>query len=232
MIKLFRKIRQQMIKENKGSKYVLYASGEIVLVVIGILIALYINNQNVRNNERMLEQQYKERLISQFQKDSVELSSFNKAVQFFTPHLKNVDSLLVLAENKSLDPNDIVKIPVFLTLQSQFVTKTTVIDELNNTGNMALITSIELKDALIDYQNTVTQQINIYNATGFKNSEFDNFLIEHGKLKNGFYDLPAQYLNSEFSNRYWFVTTTKREFLDMRKKLSDKSNHVLKLLRN
>jgi len=46
MIKFFRKIRQNMIKENKVSKYFLYAVGEIVLVVIGILIALSINNWN------------------------------------------------------------------------------------------------------------------------------------------------------------------------------------------
>ncbi len=46
MIKFFRKIRQNMIKENKVSNYLLYAIGEVVLVVIGILIALSINNWN------------------------------------------------------------------------------------------------------------------------------------------------------------------------------------------
>jgi len=46
MIKFFRHIRQRMIKENRVSKYLLYAIGEIVLVVIGILIALSINNWN------------------------------------------------------------------------------------------------------------------------------------------------------------------------------------------
>jgi len=46
MIKFFRKIRQQLLTENKFSKYLLYAIGEIVLVVIGILIALQIDNAN------------------------------------------------------------------------------------------------------------------------------------------------------------------------------------------
>ena len=46
MIKFFRKIRQKMLTENKFSKYLLYAIGEIVLVVIGILIALQVNNMN------------------------------------------------------------------------------------------------------------------------------------------------------------------------------------------
>ncbi|MET6991789.1 hypothetical protein ABXZ36_14155 [Sediminicola arcticus] len=46
MIKLFRRIRQNLLTENKFNKYLLYAIGEIVLVVIGILIALQINNLN------------------------------------------------------------------------------------------------------------------------------------------------------------------------------------------
>tara|TARA_R100000988_G_C3960972_1_gene146151 strand:+ start:109 stop:831 length:723 start_codon:yes stop_codon:yes gene_type:complete len=46
MIKFFRKIRQKLLTENKFSKYLLYAIGEIILVVIGILIALSINNWN------------------------------------------------------------------------------------------------------------------------------------------------------------------------------------------
>ncbi len=58
MIKFFRKIRQQLLTENKINKYILYAIGEIVLVVIGILIALSINNWNetkkLRNRETKL----------------------------------------------------------------------------------------------------------------------------------------------------------------------------------
>jgi len=46
MIKFFRYIRQRLLSENKFSKYLLYAIGEIVLVIIGILIALQINNKN------------------------------------------------------------------------------------------------------------------------------------------------------------------------------------------
>jgi sensor domain CHASE-containing protein len=56
MIKVFRKIRQNMIKENRTSKYLLYAIGEIILVVIGILIALSINNWNEQRKERQIEQ--------------------------------------------------------------------------------------------------------------------------------------------------------------------------------
>ena len=55
MIKFFRHIRQSLIMENKTSKYFKYAVGEIVLVVIGILIALQINNWNQSRLDRIEE---------------------------------------------------------------------------------------------------------------------------------------------------------------------------------
>ena len=55
MIKFFRKIRQNLIMENKTGKYFKYAIGEIFLVVIGILIALQINNWNEGRKSSQLE---------------------------------------------------------------------------------------------------------------------------------------------------------------------------------
>lgn len=61
MIKFFRKIRQHLLSENKVSKYFVYAIGEIVLVVLGILIALALNNWNEKRKEKLTEiQLYKE----------------------------------------------------------------------------------------------------------------------------------------------------------------------------
>ncbi len=55
MIKFFRNIRQRLLTENKFSKYLLYAIGEIILVVFGILIALSINNWNEARKSRVVE---------------------------------------------------------------------------------------------------------------------------------------------------------------------------------
>ena len=51
MIKFFRKIRYDLMKQNQMSKYFKYAIGEILLVVIGILIALQINNWNEKRQQ-------------------------------------------------------------------------------------------------------------------------------------------------------------------------------------
>ena len=61
MINFFRKIRENMIKENRVSKYILYAIGEIVLVVLGILIALSINNWN---EQKKTEEKTKSSLLA------------------------------------------------------------------------------------------------------------------------------------------------------------------------
>ena len=57
MIKFFRKIRQNLLIENKTGKYFKYAIGEIILVVIGILIALQINNWNENRKAQKQETQ-------------------------------------------------------------------------------------------------------------------------------------------------------------------------------
>ena len=58
MIKFFRKIRQNLLMENKTGKYFKYAIGEIILVVIGILIALQINTWNKERIEQRTEHTY------------------------------------------------------------------------------------------------------------------------------------------------------------------------------
>ena len=68
MIKFFRKIRQNLLMENKTGKYFKYATGEIILVVIGILIALQINNSNelrkVKEEEALILSDIKEDFIA------------------------------------------------------------------------------------------------------------------------------------------------------------------------
>lgn len=55
MIKFFRRIRQKTLTENRFVKYLTYAFGEIILVVIGILIALQINNWNENRKLQKVE---------------------------------------------------------------------------------------------------------------------------------------------------------------------------------
>ena len=75
MIKFFRIIRQKLLSENKFNKYLVYAIGEIVLVVIGILIALQINNWNENRKKNAQEQFILERLKVDITKDLNDIST-------------------------------------------------------------------------------------------------------------------------------------------------------------
>jgi len=66
MITLLRKIRKNLLSQNKFSSYLLYAIGEILLVVIGILIALQINNLNEKRKASKIENQYLSALKDEF----------------------------------------------------------------------------------------------------------------------------------------------------------------------
>ena len=69
MIKFFRKIRQNLLIENKTEKYFKYAIGEIVLVVIGILIALQVSNWNKLRVEQNIMNAYYTKLVTTLKTD-------------------------------------------------------------------------------------------------------------------------------------------------------------------
>jgi len=106
MINFFRKIRQNQIMENKTGKYFKYAIGEIILVVIGILIALQINNWNenrkLQNEELSLLKELNTNLeitLENFEGDiayNVETISFYNRINHYVekdlPYHKELDS--------------------------------------------------------------------------------------------------------------------------------------------
>ena len=104
MIKFFRKIRQNLLMENKTSKYFKYAIGEIILVVIGILIALQINNWNenrkLNNNEKVILSDLVEDL-------ELDYNAFNEDKKQLDKQLKLVDELIINPHNSKLAKTDI-----------------------------------------------------------------------------------------------------------------------------
>lgn len=111
MIKIFRHIRQQLLSQNKFSKYLIYAIGEIILVVIGILIALSINNWNETRKSENNKQKLMFALKQEFsinkrtlEERSLELhkynSQLNKVINFSAGTLElPIDSLRFYASN-------------------------------------------------------------------------------------------------------------------------------------
>lgn len=80
MIKFFRNIRRRLLRENSFTRYLIYAIGEIILVVIGILIALQVNNWNRNIQEQKLAKQYLINIQHDLRQDLQSLDRLEKAV--------------------------------------------------------------------------------------------------------------------------------------------------------
>ena len=81
MIKFFRKIRQNLLTENKTGKYFKYAIGEIVLVMIGILLALQVSNWNQERKDRISERKLLDNIHRDFIQNKVSFDSL-KAINY------------------------------------------------------------------------------------------------------------------------------------------------------
>lgn len=148
MITLFRKVRQSLISENKFKKYLLYAFGEIILVVIGILIALSINtwNQNRLNTKK--ETYYLTQLKQELSNQNEEI---NERLERASSSLKVVDTLLYHFNKDG-------KFTASIELNGnlfQLIGGTnlklyrTTFDELISTGQLTLIKSDELRSKIL-----------------------------------------------------------------------------------
>ena len=139
MIKFFRKIRQNLLSEGKTRKYLKYAIGEIVLVVIGILIALQINNLNEDRKSEAKKQDYYVQLLDDLNNDII---SAQNTIEEFSNHQKEYNDYISSYNNESLTPvkayGDISKLSLISTPP---IFNTNTIEALQNSGDIGLIPS-------------------------------------------------------------------------------------------
>ncbi len=98
MFLLFKKVRNDHIKNGNIGKYLIYAIGEILLVVIGILIAMQVNNQNVEKKNRLVESQYYEAMRIQLMEDK---SLLNDEIQGLSERINDYVIGVDLIKNKN-----------------------------------------------------------------------------------------------------------------------------------
>ena len=155
MIKFFRKIRQQLLTDNRFSKYLLYASGEIVLVVIGILIALQINNYNQKGKDINKEQFYLNALFEELKQDT---ASYNKEIgglQFMEDAARYVLTVLDDPSKQVKDTLALLNNFKFMIAFDQQLPEPVIWQELQSTGNLALIQNRKLISELYAYNQTI-----------------------------------------------------------------------------
>jgi len=201
MIPFFRKIRKQMADDNRPLKYMRYATGEIVLVVIGILIALSINNWNEQRKINSQEQELLEGLKIEF-----------------TTNLKRLDKVLQLHKNSIESANEIMTyfnedisgIPeakfdsLLFHIQNvwTFNPRKGLLNSVITSGQINIISNVELKTQLASFEdmvNDIEEETREMSLLGAKFYSITNEYINIGKQNALGYKI---FINEGFQSDY------------------------------
>ena len=220
MIKFFRKIRYDLVEKNKTGKYVKYAIGEILLVVIGILIALQINtwNEGRKNNAKeqqiliQLKDEYNANLLQLEQKITHRkriIKAANKVLQHIDfPSNVNPDSL-----NSQLSV--MIGNPTFKPIQNNLI----------NSGDILLIRNEKLNQLLTSWPSSVKE---LFLVEGIWNTSVWGSITllynDFGIMRDGYY----KWWNDERNLKWILEGTGKNPFQKPKTSKALKTSEILK----
>lgn len=154
MIKFFRKIRQNLLSEGKTGKYFKYAIGEIVLVIIGILIALGINENVKDRNNLELRDLY---IIQLNDEANRNLKRLNEANNITIELIKEVDTIIQLLYSKDYN-NPKLSSKVIILMTSNYLNPTTITYEnLKFSGDLKLFDDLNLRNSISEPYETLNE---------------------------------------------------------------------------
>jgi len=240
MIKFFRKIRQNLLMENKTGKYFKYAIGEIVLVVIGILIALQINNWNENRKKETLKNEYKTALINDYTKDTIQINARLLRNNLRIERINSIGDSIVKGHFDNLESyyklynNDYVGIRVtnvYNTNSFNLLISSGKIDlfdkdlrkelmELNRLQSFEKITQNGNKDLLLDYMLNLGNKYPVI-GNPFNKNTTHQLLWKNVKVN----DLPKDIVNHLQQERY-----TISRYIELTENVLQQTELVLNLL--
>lgn len=146
------------METGKTGKYFKYAIGEIILVVIGILIALQINNWNENRKNTQNEQNYLQRILKDLNKDQTELEMH---LNTDTLKLDAFTQIMRIQRTNSIASNQQAFLTAFSKVQrtNWFEGNDVVFSEMKFSGKLALIASEELRESIQNYYKQVEEVI-------------------------------------------------------------------------
>jgi len=234
MIKFFRKIRQQLLSENKFSKYLLYAVGEIILVVIGILIALSINNWNENNKIKIKEI----KSLTELRKDLVQnLNDITVNISALQGCKKSNEVILYHIENK-LNYND--SLDYHFSALYPFISFTmnmTTYETLKQKG-IDLISNDSLRSSMSDLYSNRFKAYDTFENTYFVNHYLDHikpmFISEFTTYEHHTSAHPKNYdqfiLNSEYIQVLNFTVNTCDNFIAFQSELRTEIQALIEMI--
>ncbi|MFN1835240.1 DUF6090 family protein [Balneola sp. MJW-20] len=170
MITLFRRIREKLIASGSLTKYLLYAVGEILLVVIGILIALQVNNWNENRVEKQKLDNYYQRIFEEIKADTPLKKAFLQRNEQVI--LMNRRTLRLL---NSEEPDSLAQLKNTLgALATSWSTVLSypVLDEFKNSGYLSKVRDPVLKEKFFELSATIefTDEMDSYIVNQYQNT--------------------------------------------------------------
>lgn len=234
-----------MLINNKLSKYLLYAIGEIVLVVVGILIALQVNNWNIENTNRTQEEKYLNNILLDLEKD---LASLDYLIKFREERIAGDKKLINQMNGAPIeDPTEVSYNICNTIMEERFTPNNNTYSELSSSGNLNLISNDSIKILLLDLENIY--KINEFNIA-HESFDYREYIskpimthIEIDKLLPIFFkestaekqgiklaDLQAILSNRHYKNGVYLMSIMSEFFLDLYRNLYEKSLAIIELI--
>ena len=181
MFRFFSKMRYKLAAENRVAKYLRYAIGEILLVVIGILIALQINNWNADRMDRKKEREYLVNFLEEMKRDSVFLNVFWK--KDYPEKVKGLE-LARQYVKYSLEIDDTAAF--FSSIgkggklsRAAVFEESSTYQDIISTGNLKLIRNKDLQLHIIQYYTSISTTIVYMDNLRGEYATFTNSLIPY-----------------------------------------------------
>jgi len=188
MIKFFKRFRYQLLGEGKTGKYLKYAIGEIVLVVIGILIALSINNWN---DVRKLKQKERKYLLDLRTETISNLNILNSVIE---NNQKNVESAkeiasIIASKNLIIEESKFSLMNQIAFMQGvQYNPKDAIINEIISTGSLKDIHNDKIKEFVSSWYSNMSTVVHQEKEISKYRQKCTDILAEKGNLKRMFDD--------------------------------------------
>ncbi len=234
-MKIFRNVRQKLAAENKVMAYLRYAIGEIFLVVIGILIALQVNNWKEDIQNHKLEKTTLENIRSDL---VLQQGIINEQLQFESAKVAETDTAALFISD-SLSAEKLNALLITLSSRLTFIENKTSYISMDNTGGKKLIRNYSLQNAIVryyqrlDYVTQVINNDNLFNT----DSQFGAFVTSNSlniKLnRNGQIDRDQKISpekRMELKNQLVTRKLVSQTIYNLCRDLQEKTKHLIQLI--
>lgn len=165
MLKFFRKIRQNLIDKGDAKRYLLYAIGEIFLVVIGILIALQINTWNQDKINHKEEQEYLGQLLTELKADSLVLHQQQIRFENNLPIIDSFLQALNQSDNQKTFNQSFRRYLNKVWGATYFNSNNAIFEEMKSSAKLGIIADKPLRNNIVTLYNNLQLTEKVFETT-------------------------------------------------------------------